>query len=60
MTDEQFEMMMTQAWIFMFGVSIGFVLTSRVMFWLPLFIVGVLAAYRIYVLIIFKRKRVMK
>lgn len=50
MTDKQFEMLMTQIWLIMFGVSVGAaVVEPKVFWWLPLFIIGVLVAYRFYV-----------
>ncbi|UDM70171.1 hypothetical protein [Vagococcus fluvialis] len=61
MTDTQFEMLATQVWIFMFGVSIGATLVDfKFFWWLPLFIILVLAAYRIWAYFMFSDRRVRK
>lgn len=61
MTDTQFEMLATQVWIFMFGVSIGAALVDfKFFWWLPLFIILVLVAYRIWAYFMFSDRRVRK
>lgn len=61
MTDTQFEMLATQVWIFMFGVSIGAMLVDfKFFWWLPLFIILVLVAYRIWAYFMFSDMRVRK
>ncbi|MDT2747035.1 hypothetical protein [Vagococcus fluvialis] len=61
MTDTQFEMLATQVWIFMFGISIGATLVDfKFFWWLPLFIILVLAAYRIWAYFMFSERRVRK
>jgi membrane protein implicated in regulation of membrane protease activity len=57
MTDTQFEMLATQVWIFMFGVSIGAMLVDfKFFWWLPLFIILVLVAYRIWAYFMFRNE----
>ncbi|WNF91318.1 hypothetical protein [Vagococcus fluvialis] len=59
MTDTQFEMLATQVWIFMFGVSIGAMLVDfKFFWWLPLFIILVLVEYRIYAYFMFRNEEV--
>lgn len=61
MTDTQFEMLATQVWIFMFGVSIGATLVDfKFFWWLPVFIILVLVGYRIYAYFMFSDRRVRK
>jgi hypothetical protein len=56
MTDTQFEMLATQVWIFMFGVSIGAMLVDfKFFWWLPLFIIICLFVTRGLLRIIDKR-----
>lgn len=58
MADTQFEMLATQVWIFMFGVSIGAMLVDLKFFWwLPVFIILVLVAYRIWAYFMFSDNR---
>lgn len=57
MTDTQFEMLATQLWIFMFGVSFGAMLVDfKFFWWLPLFIILVLVAYRVYAYFMFRNE----
>ncbi|MBO0477927.1 hypothetical protein DOK76_12710 [Vagococcus sp. DIV0080] len=61
MTEKDFEMLATQAWFIMFGVSVGAALVDfRSFWWLPLFIIVVLVVYRIYVYFMFCERRVRK
>ena len=57
MTDTQFEMLATQVWIFMFGISIGATLVDfKFFWWLPLFIILVLVAYRVWAYFMFRNE----
>ncbi|MFW3538027.1 hypothetical protein [Vagococcus fluvialis] len=59
MTDTQFEMLATQVWIFMFGISIGAMLVDfKFFWWLPLFIILVLVGYRIWAYFMFRNEEV--
>ena len=40
------EMLLTQIWLFMFGVSLGFVITSREMVWVPLVLIVFLLFFK--------------
>lgn len=40
------EMLLTQIWLFVFGVSWGFVITSREMLWVPLVLIVFLLFFK--------------